>query len=608
MNWRSQVGSLRKILGKQVSRAANIAPLLEEEECAQITLNSIGDAVMSTDVRGLVTYLNAAAEKLTGWSCEEATGHAVDEIFRIVDASTRKATPNPMTLAIAENRSICLDPNCVLIRRDGTEAAIEDSTSPIHDRQGQVTGAVMVFHDVSTTRALSAQMSHMAQHDALTDLPNRALLKDRLTQSMAMAHRHGQQLAVLFLDLDSFKPVNDSLGHDVGDRLLRCVAQRLLANVRSSDTVSRVGGDEFVVLLSEITDTQDAEVCAQKILHALSAPYPIDTHDLKLSASIGISAYPNDGMDAETLMKHADLAMYHAKGLGGNNCQFFEPSAITHVKNQQSLENNLREALQRQQFALHYQPILDLETGALSGVEALIRWHHPRRGLLLPAEFVPLAEDTGLIVSIDRWTMREACRQARAWRDASLPPVRVSTNVSAVELRDHDFVARVRAILAETGLAPGDLELELTETFLMRDSNSVAATLRALKDVGVQIALDDFGTGYSSLSHLRRFPVDALKIDSAFVRNLACDAEDAVIVGLIIDMARHLHMRVVAEGVETPQQLMALRGLGCPLGQGDYFASPADAAQFTRFLEGRAAKRHASPFDGVASTATNALR
>jgi diguanylate cyclase (GGDEF)-like protein/PAS domain S-box-containing protein len=582
------VESLPKTLSNMIQRAANVEALFEEKERAQVTLNSIGDAVMSTDVSGRVTYLNAVAESMTGWSREEAAGHPISEVFHIVDASTREAASNPMALAIGQNKTVSLAPNCILIRRDGSEAAVEDSTSPIHDRHGRVTGAVMVFHDVSTTRALSVRMSHMAQHDALTDLPNRAVLKDRLTHSIAMAHRHGQQLAVLFLDLDSFKQVNDSLGHDVGDRLLRCVAQRLLACVRGSDTVSRVGGDEFVVLLSEIADAQDAAICARKMLLALSAPYHIDEHDVQLTASIGVGAYPNDGTDAETLMKHADFAMYHAKGVSGNNYQFFEAAMTARAKEHQSLENGLREALARQQFALHYQPIIDLETGAISGVEALIRWHHPHRGLVFPDSFVPIAEESGLIVAIGRWGMREACRQARTWQEAHLPPMRVSTNVSAVELRDKDFVARVRAILAETGLAPCNLELELTETFLMQDSKSVAAVLRALKGVGVQIALDDFGTGYSSLSHLRRFPVDALKIDRAFVRSLASNAEDAIIVGLIIDMGKRLRIRVVAEGVETPEQLASLRRLGCPLGQGDYFAQASDAAQFTRFLEDHA--------------------
>ena len=445
-----------------------------------------------------------------------------------------------MALAIREDKTVGLTPNCVLIRRDGVEAAIEDSAAPIHDRRGQVTGAVMVFHDVSAARALSLRMSYLAQHDSLTDLPNRALLNDRLTQAMALAHRHRRKLAVLFLDVDRFKHINDSLGHDIGDRLLQSVAQRLLACVRSSDTVSRQGGDEFVILLSEVTHAEDAAVSAEKILLALSAPHRIDQHDLHLTASIGIVTYPDDGTDAETLLKNADFAMYHAKDSGRNNYQFFEPDMNVRAVERQSLENGLRHAIERQEFVLHYQPKMNLETGAIIGVEALIRWRHPQRGLVPPAQFMPIAEECGFIVPIGQWVLREACRQARAWQDAGLPPMRIAINISAVELRDKDFVAGVRAILTETGLEPRYLELELTETFLMQDSTSTAAVLQALKDMGVQLALDDFGTGYSSLSHLKRFPIDTLKIDQSFVRDLTTDADDASIVSAVISMGKSL--------------------------------------------------------------------
>ena len=308
-----------------LERATIAEALFEEKERAQVTLNSIGDAVMSSDVQGNVTYLNIAAESMTGWSRTEAAGHPLEEVFRIVDATTRAVVQNPMALAIRENKTAGLTPNCILIRRDGAEAAIEDSAAPIHDRRGQVTGAVMVFHDVSVTRALSLRMSYLAQHDSLTDLPNRVLLNDRLTQAIALAHRRRQRLAVLFLDVDRFKHVNDSLGHDVGDRLLQSAAQRLLACVRTSDTVSRQGGDEFVILLSEVTHAKDAAITAQKILSALRPPHCIDQHNLHLTVSIGISIYPDDGTDAETLMKHADFAMYHAKDRGRDNCQFFKP-------------------------------------------------------------------------------------------------------------------------------------------------------------------------------------------------------------------------------------------------------------------------------------------
>lgn len=583
--------SLPKALRGMLERAANAEALFAEKERAQVTLNSIGDAVMSSDVWGRVTYLNVVAEGMTGWLREEAAGHPIEKVFRIVDASTREPAANPMALAIRENKTVCLTPNCILIRRDGVEAAIEDSAAPIHDRRGRVTGAVMVFHDVSATRALSLRMSHLAQHDSLTDLPNRATLNDRLSQAMALAHRHQQRLAVLFLDVDRFKRINDSLGHDIGDRLLQAVARRLLSCVRNSDTVSRQGGDEFVILLSEVKHAEDAAVCAEKILRVLATPYQIEQHNLQLTASIGIVTYPDDGTDAETLMKNADFAMYHVKDSGRNNYEFFAPDMNARAVERQSLESGLRHAIAGHEFVLHYQPMVNLQRGTILGAEALVRWRHPRRGLVLPAQFVPIAEESGLIVAIGRWVLREACRQAREWQGAGLSLPRIAINISAVELRDKDFVAGVRSALMETGLSPGDLELELTETFLMEDSNSTAAVLVALEDMGVRLALDDFGTGYSSLSHLRLFPIGILKIDQSFVRDLTTDADDASIVTGLINMGRNLRMRVVAEGVETREQLAFLQEHNCPEGQGHYFGGAMDAEEFTRLLERSAADR-----------------
>jgi diguanylate cyclase (GGDEF)-like protein/PAS domain S-box-containing protein len=581
---------LPKAVRSMVERAANAEALFEEKERAEVTLNSIGDAVMSSDVRGKVTYLNVVAEFMTGWSREEAAGQHVEDVFRILDADTRLSAANPMMMAIRENKTVCLTPNCILMRRDGVEAAIEDSAAPIHDRHGRVTGAVMVFHDVSTTRALSLRMSYLARHDSLTNLPNRTVLNDRLAQAIALSRRNGQKLAVLFLDVDRFKHINDSLSHEIGDRLLRDAAQRLLGCVRHSDTVSRHGGDEFVILLSEVTHAADAAVCAEKMLLALSAPYYIDSHKLHLTASIGIATYPGDGTDPEILLKHADFAMYHAKDVGRNNFQFFEPDMTSRAIERQSLEHGLRNALDRQQFELHYQPIVDLQTRAIEGIEALVRWNHPHLGLLAPARFIPIAEESGLIVALGRWILREACRQVCAWQAAGLPPVRVAVNVSPVELRHKDFVAGVRTILAETGLAACHLELELTETFLMPGSASTAAVLNSLNALGIQIALDDFGTGYSSLSHLKSFPIDTLKIDSSFVRELTTNAEDAAIVGLVVSMGRGLHMRVIAEGVETHGQLTSLKRLGCPQGQGHLFDKAMNAKEFTDLLERQAAQ------------------
>lgn len=590
---------LPKALCNMIKRATIAEALFEEQERARVTLNSIGDAVMTSDVWGGVTYLNSVAQELTGWSGEEAKGRSLEEVFRIVDAGTRELTPNPMLMAIAQNETVGLTPNCLLVRRDGVEFSIEDSAAPIHDRRGTVTGAVMVFRDVTTSQALSRRMAYLAQHDGLTNLPNRALLRDRLEQAMSLAERRGRQLALLYLDLDRFKHVNDSLGHAIGDRLLQSVGERLTHCVRRTDTVSRQGGDEFVILLSDIAHAPDAAISAAKILEALREPHVISEHTLHATASIGIATYPGEGTDSETLHKNADFAMYHAKTKGRDNYQFFTDDMNTLAIERQFVEAGLRLALERQELELRYQPKVSIATGEIIGVEALVRWRHPHRGLMNPAEFISNAEETGLIVPIGQWVLREACRQARAWQDAGLPPLCVAINVSAVELRCPDFVAGVRAALAESGLDPSHLELELTETFLMLDSSGTVDVLRALKELGVSLALDDFGTGYSSLSYLQKFPIDTLKIDKSFVRDMTTDTGDAGIVDAVLGMGKCLNMNVVAEGIESRHQLAFLRLHQCPQGQGFYFSRPVAAAEFGNMVELGAAR---NPAPGRASS------
>jgi diguanylate cyclase (GGDEF)-like protein/PAS domain S-box-containing protein len=559
--------------------------LFTEKERASVTLNSIGDAVLSTDILGNVTYLNVVAEKMTGWRREEATGKPLAEVFRIIDGSTRKTARDPMEMAVEQNRTVGLTVNCVLIRRDGFESAIEDSAAPIHDRTGRVTGAVIVFHDVSAARAMSVQMTHSAQHDVVTNLPNRLLLNDRITQSISLARRQKKHLAVVFLDLDRFKCINDSLGHAIGDELLQSVSKRLLASVRASDTVSRQGGDEFVILLSEIANPEDAATSAKKILLSLSAPHYIGGQDLHIDGSIGISVYPEDGEDAETIIKSADTAMYHAKESGRNNFQFFKADMNVKAVERQSVEGSLRRALERQEFLLHYQPKVNLDTGEITGVEALIRWQQPDRGLVLPSQFVPIAEDCGLIIQIGHWVLREACRQARAWQNAGLPPLPIAVNVSAVEFREKGFVQGVRAILSETGLEARYLELELTEGVLMEDAESTASVLQELKRMGVHLAVDDFGTGYSSLSYLRQFPIDVLKIDQSFIHQITADPNVSSIVSAIIHMGKSLNHAVIAEGIETQEQRAYLQTQRCAEGQGFLFSRPLGAAQFAHLLE-----------------------
>jgi len=390
-----------------------------EKERAQVTLKSIGDAVVCTDISGNITFLNLVAEKMTGWSWQEAVGRPMAEVLRILDATSRKPTPNPMEMAVERNRTVHLPSNCILIRRDGFEIPIEDSISPIHDREGQATGAVIVFRDVSAARAMALQMTHSTQHDLLTGLPNRVLLNDRLSQAIALALRHGRKVAVLVFDLDGFKHINDSLGHPIGDKLLQSVAKRLVDSVRGSDTVSRQGGDEFVVLLSEVAQSEDAAITARRMLQAVTEAHTIDHHDLHVTTSIGVSVYPDDGLDAETLIKNADTALYQAKENGRQRYQFFKPAMNVRAVERQSIEESLRRALERQEFSLHYQPKINLRTGEITGAEALIRWTHPIRGPVSPAQFIPVAEVCGLILPIGQWVLREACkRRGPGWMPA----------------------------------------------------------------------------------------------------------------------------------------------------------------------------------------------
>jgi diguanylate cyclase (GGDEF)-like protein/PAS domain S-box-containing protein len=581
----------RALQSSEESRAENADALFEEKERAQVTLNSIGDAVVSTNFWGRVTYLNIVAERMTGWTQAQASGRAVDDVFRLVDVMTRNPIATPTARAIIENRTVGLAEDCVLIRCDGVELAIETSAAPIHDRQGGVIGAVMVAHDVTIARELSHKLARLALHDSLTDVPNRTLLSDRLAQAMMRAHRGGNSVAVLYIDLDRFKHINDSLGHAVGDQLLKSVADRLQTCVRSSDTVSRQGGDEFLVLLADVVHPHDAALCAEKIIMALDTPHRIAGHDLRITASIGIATFPGDAADAEALLRNADFAMYQAKYTGRNNYQFFRPEMNANAIERQSVETDLRQAVARQEFMLNYQPKIDLETGAVVGVEALIRWHRPRHGVVLPARFIPVAEESGLILPIGRWVLDTACRQARAWQNEGLAPISIAINVSAVELRAKDFLTNVQQILEQTRLEPRFLEIELTETFMMQDWKSTAEILRALKGLGVRIALDDFGTGYSSLSYMKRFPIDALKIDQSFVRDMTTDSDDASIVSAVIDMGRSLNMRVVAEGIQTHDQLLFLKDRHCPEGQGFYFAPPVPADQLTIILSNGSVKR-----------------
>ncbi|MEO6079434.1 MAG: EAL domain-containing protein [Steroidobacteraceae bacterium] len=433
--------------------------------------------------------------------------------------------------------------------------------------------------------AANRQLRHLATHDTLTGLPNRVLLDDRLAQAIAHAHREQQQFAVLVVDLDRFKLVNDSLGHRAGDELLCEVARRLCTLVRDIDTVTRLGGDEFVLVLSPVTSAQDAERVATRVVESLESPVKIAGMDVYTSPSIGIALYPADGATTETLLTHADAAMYCAKQQGRNRFQCFASGMDTVTRDRVQLEGDLRQALALNQFEIYYQPKVDATTGKVHGAEALIRWHHPERGLVMPADFIPLAEECGLIHSIGDWVIREACRQCKAWQIEGLLPLRVAVNVAAAQFRNGTLLDTIQRALQDAGLEPRCLELELTESAVMTNPEESVAILENLSRMGVVVSVDDFGTGYSSMSYLRRFPIDKLKIDRGFIRDLVTRPDDVSIVQAIISLAHSLKLKVIAEGVETPEQLGFLRSMGCDQYQGFHFSPPLPAAAFKDLVQ-----------------------
>lgn len=577
---------LRRTVRTMIDRHA-LEAVRVENELATTTLNLIGEGILRTDADGNVTYLNRFAEKMTGWSRAEARGRPFADVLRLIDNISGASLDDAVAIALQADKTasgMTSSINCTLVRRDGEEFGIESRVAIIHDQDGNAVGAVVAFRDVSAARVASLEMSRVAQHDVLTNLPNRALFNDRLSQAISLAERQSKQLAVLFVDLDQFKRINDSLGHSVGDRLLRSVARRLVACVRRTDTVSRLGGDEFLILLSQIEHSEDAAITARKILRAVAAPHVIDSKSLDVNVSIGGSTYPADAQNAETLVSYADVAMYEAKQQGRNSYQFFRTDMRARMATRVALERDLRCALGRNEFTLHYQPKVNFQTGQCTGMEALLRWQHPERGLLSAATFVPIAEECGLIVAIGQWVLLEACRQARAWSDLGLKVVPVAVNVSAVEFRARDFLSGIRAVLIATGLDPQDLELELTEGVLMQDAESAVVTLLALKAMGVKLAVDDFGTGFSSFTYLRRFPVDTLKVDKSFVHEITEDSDGTTIVNAMINIGKSLKQRVVAEGVETRSQLDFLQRHGCDEGQGCYFSHPVTAEQVEKMF------------------------
>lgn len=430
------------------------------------------------------------------------------------------------------------------------------------------------------------QLRHQAFHDALTGLPNRSRFTEYLEETIARAKRRlDNMFAILFVDLDQFKYINDSLGHTVGDQVLQAIGERLKGVLRETDMVARLGGDEFILVIDNIQRIDHAARIADKVHQAISGePCRIEGRDLSVTPSIGISIYPADGTSAMELIKNADAAMYHAKEMGRNNYQFFTEDMNARAFAVVSMEHSLRQALERGELLLHYQPQVELATGRVIGAEALLRWQHPQMGLVMPAQFIPIAEERGLIIPIGDWVLREACRRNRRWQRAGLPKMRVTVNVSALQFRQLDFAAKIAALLGDVGLAPESLELEITESVIMHSAEATMGALRKLKQMGLQLSIDDFGTGYSSLSYLKQFPIDRLKLDQSFVRGLPADADDIAISTAVLGMAKTLKLKVMAEGVETREQLQFLRAHGCDEAQGYYFSEPVPAEDFERFV------------------------
>ena len=465
-----------------------------------------------------------------------------------------------------------------IVDTDGAQKWLSTSKLPLRNDENEIIGIVGICRDVTARKRAEDQIHFMAHHDALTGLPNRTLLMDRLTQALLQAQRNGSRVTVIFIDLDNFKLVNDSLGHNAGDTLLKTVAERMVKCVRATDTVVRLGGDEFVVLLIDQADSPVvATVVLDKLRAAIAEPVPVGGQTFRVTCSIGLATFPGDGADAETLLMNADVAMYQAKDKGRDNFQFYTAEMNVTAHERRVLQEGLRIALVRNEFALVYQPQVDLQTGLVFAVEALVRWHHPEFGVIAPAKFIPMAEESGLIVPLGDWVLREACRQNKAWQNAGMPHITVCVNVSARQFREKNWVKRVAHALHETGLEAKYLELELTESLLMQDVNQAIATMQELQAIGVQFSIDDFGTGYSSLSALKSFPVARLKIDQSFVRNLPHDANDRSIATAVISLGQKLNMKVIAEGVETDEQMAFLVDQKCDEIQGYHFSKPIES-------------------------------
>jgi len=569
------------VLGRDMTE--RVRSIEQSNLFAQVLSNS-NEAVMITDENNNIVLINQAFVDITGYSEEDVIGRSprILSSGRHDQAFYRELWRQLKTDGIWRGE--------ILDRRKNGEIYPKWlDISTVRDRNGNLTNYIAIFSDISERKAIEAQLQFLAYHDPLTKLPNRLLLRERFDQAKHSAARGNTEcwVAMLFLDLDQFKNINDTLGHVLGDQLLLSVSERLKSCIRDTDTISRLGGDEFVILLADVMDLGIVSIVAEKILDRLADPFQIHGHTLNTSFSIGIGIYPDDGGDFDTLLKVADTAMYYAKDGGRNAYRFYTEQMNVQAMERLLLQNDLHQALKNNEFVLHYQPQLDLNTGKMVGVEALIRWNSPEAGLVLPGKFIAVAEESGLIVQIGEWVIQEVCRQIRSWQDAGYVPLVVAVNLSAIQFRRGDIVDTVTQALKKARVAPEWLELELTESILIQDVERTLSMVEQLKSTNIRLSIDDFGTGYSSLAYLKRFKVDKLKIDQSFIRNLEVDRDDAAIVRSIIQLAHGLDLRVIAEGVESDKQLAILRNYGCDEVQGYFYSHPLPPEKLVKFLKRR---------------------
>ena len=573
---RATLGSFMDITERKRMEKA----LRQSEEKYRTILESIQEGYFEVDLNGNFTFYNDSMSRLTGHSKEDLLGMNHKQF-------TSKETAKEVFQAFNEVYTTG-EPSkgfdWQIIRKDGGEGFIEASVTLQKDSSGKPTGFKGMIRDITERKRTEQQINYMATHDVLTGLPNRLMFSQLLNQAIRSAQRHKRQLAVFFIDLDRFKTINDSLGHEAGDRLLKEMARRFKKSLRADDVIGRLGGDEFVILIEEVNELSQIAIVAHKILSSTIKPMVLPGEECRVTASIGISIYPKDGKDEQSLMKNADIAMYFAKEEGKNNYQFYSKDIQSQSNERFSIETNLRRALERNELSLEYQAKVDFKTGMITGVEALLRWQNPSLGSVTPTQFIPVAEETGLIVPIGRWVMKTACAQNVAWQRQGLPPVCMAVNLSLRQLMDDNLLEDIKAALDDSGMAPNLLELEITESMVMHNPARLIEVLTNIKKLGVRLAIDDFGTGYSSLAQIKNFPIDTLKVDRSFIRNLPQDSENKAITEAIITMGKTLSLTVVAEGVETQEQEDFLRDHICDEMQGFYFSKPIAPDKFADLL------------------------